>query len=89
MSEVKVTIHALQIILQGASLCHIFFFSSNLVLNSCAHGPLGQCWVDNHEDLAVTGFCYTESEAILQEVAEATVTSKQDSSGQAGLLKGI
>lgn len=66
-----------------------FFFSSNLVLNSCAHGPLGQCWVDNHEDLTVTGFCYTESEAILQEVAEATVTSKQDSSGQAGLLKGI
>lgn len=78
MSVVNGTILVLQTIHQGASLCQFFFFSSsNLVLNSCSHGPLGQCWVDNNEDQAATGFCYTESEVILQEVAEATVTSKQ------------
>lgn len=46
--------------------------------------PLGQCWVDNNEDQAATGFCYTESEVILQEVAEATVTSKQTLSVKQG-----
>lgn len=41
-------------------------------------------WVDNCEDMAVTGVCSTESEAVLQEVAEATVTSKQTLSVKQG-----